>query len=87
MEMFKDIINKRTLKIAQIRFEGCSRLYSFLTPLNNLKKNDLVLLHTVRGFDKGYFIKYSDKARDRRIASDYVFQKVDIDEYNRLKGD
>lgn len=84
-EMFKSIIFNTTFKVVLIRFEQSVLLYSFLTPIKDLKRNDYVITHTVRGFQIGKFIRYTKDKQDVKMAKDYAFQKVDKDIYEKLK--
>lgn len=70
-------------QVALIKFKGYQEHmeYSYLTDIEDLKEDDVVVVPTNSSFSIGYFSRYSSNKQHVKNASKYIVQKVDIEAY------
>ncbi|MCB2300443.1 hypothetical protein [Clostridium tagluense] len=76
-------------KIALVKFNNNSATeymeYSYVTDIEDLKKDDVVVIPTNQSYSIAYFSRYSDNKQHIRNATKCIVQKVDIESFeNKL---
>ena len=70
-------------KIALVKFKNNSAAehmeYSYLTDIEDLKEDDVVVVPTNNSYSIGYFSRYSDNKQHIKNATKCIVQKVDIE--------
>ena len=72
-------------KIALVKFTNNSATeymeYSYKTDIEDLKKDDVVVVPTNNSYSIAHFSRYSDNAQHIKNATKVIVQKVDIEAY------
>ena len=59
--------------------------YSYKTDIEDLKKNDVLVVPTNTSYSIAHFSRYSDNKQHIKNATKWIIQKVDIEEFeNRM---
>ncbi|MGH4125630.1 MAG: hypothetical protein ACREV6_22185 [Clostridium sp.] len=76
-------------KIALVKFDKSTGVeymeYSYRTDIEDLKKDDVLVLPTNNSYSIGYFSRYSSNKQHIRNATKWIIQRVDIEAFeNRM---
>ncbi|MBZ9633039.1 hypothetical protein [Clostridium sp. FP1] len=76
-------------KIALVKFNNNSATeymeYSYMTDIEDLKKDDVVVVPTNNSYSIAHFSRYSDNKQHVKNATKCIVQKVDIEGFeNRM---
>lgn len=76
-------------KIALVKFKSFSASeyveYSYLTDMEDLKVDDVLVVQVNTAYSIAYFSRYSDNKQHIRNATKWIVQKVDIEGFeNRM---
>lgn len=70
-------------KVALVYFKGVNEHmeYSYETDIEDLKKDDVLVVPTNNSYSIGYFSRYSSNKIHKNNATKTIVQKVDIEAY------
>ena len=72
-------------KIALVKFSTNSVAeYSYKTDIEDLEKDDVLVVPTNQAYSIAYFSRYSSNAQHIKNATKVIVQKVDIEAYENM---
>lgn len=76
----------KEVRVALCRFRGSNRkLYAYKTIEQDLKKDDLIIVHVYNTYEIALFVAYTNDNIYKELAKKWIIDKIDTEKHRKLK--